>query len=156
MKAEFVNPFLTSVITVMESVVEETPAKGQMYLRKETEYAASEVAIIVGITGMIQGSVVISLSNKCALGMAEKMLMEPVTELHDDARSCLAECGNMIAANSTIGLNDAGYEVDITPPTVITGNGIRITAQEGCVTLVLPFNLSFGDMEINVSLAEKK
>lgn len=155
MKAEYMNPFLKSVVQIVESTISETPQRGKVFLRGKYPFASADVAIVVGITGVLTGQVILSMSLATAKGIAARMLMEDqVTELDEYAQSALAEMANMITANSTIGLADAGFNCDITPPTVITGSRIEISCQEGIQTLVIPLEMSMGSVEVNLSIIE--
>lgn len=155
MKAEFLNPFVKSIIQIIENTVSETPEKGQVYLRDKYPYGSADVAIIVGITGVLSGQVILSLPLDCAKGIAARMLMEEsIPELDEYAQSALGEMANMITANATIGLADAGFTCDITPPSVITGRNIEISCQEGIKTIVIPLKLSMGAVEVNLGIIE--
>lgn len=155
MKVEFLNPFLKSIVDILQATISEAPVKGKIFLREKYPYKTAEVAIIVGITGKVSGQVVISMTMPCAKGIAAMMLMEEsVPELDEYAQSALAELANMITANATIGLSEAGYHCDITPPSVITGQKLEISCQEHIKTVVIPMDVSFGAMEINLSMAE--
>lgn len=155
MKAEFLNPFLKSTAAVIESSVSEAPTRGKVYLRTKYPYTTDNVAILVGITGALSGQLVISMPDTCARGMAAAMLMEEnVDNLDEYAQSALAEMANMITANATIGLAEAGYNCDITPPSVITGVQMEISCQEHIKTIVIPLSLSAGSLEVNLSLVE--
>jgi chemotaxis protein CheX len=155
MKAEYMNPFLKSVVQIVESTISETPQRGKVFLRGKYPFASADVAIVVGITGVLTGQVILSMALDTARGIAARMLMEDeVAELDEYAQSALAEMANMITANSTIGLADAGFNCDITPPTVITGSRIEISCQEGIQTLVIPLVMSMGSVEVNLSIIE--
>ena len=155
MKAEFLNPFVKSVIGIIGDTISETPVKGKIFLRKKYPYKTEDVAIIVGIAGKISGQLVLSLTDECARGIAAVMLMEEqVPELDEFAQSALAEMSNMITANATIGLCEAGYTCDITPPTVITGKQMEISCKEEIKTIVIPLELSVGKVDVNISLIE--
>lgn len=155
MKAEFLNPFIKSVAQILQSTIDETPDRGKPYLRDKYPYGGHDVAIVVGITGALMGQVILSMNMDCAKGIAAKMLMEEaIEELDEYAQSALAEVSNMITANATIGLAEAGYNCDITPPSVITGKGIEISYMENVKTIVLPLTLSMGGVDVNLSIME--
>ncbi len=155
MKAEFLNPFIKSIVSIIESTVGEAPSKGKIFLRDKYPYKTYDVAIIVGITGALTGQVVITMSVETAKGIAAVMLMEEkIFELDEFAQSALAEMSNMITANATIGLADAGYSTDITPPSVITGRQMEISCQEHIKTIVIPLDMSTGKLEVNLAVSE--
>lgn len=155
MKAEYLNPFLKSIVMVIESTLEEAPVKEGVFLRESYPYAAENVVVILGVTGHLKGQVSLSLSVECAKKIAARMLMEEsVPELDEYAQSALAELLNMIAANATMGLEEGGFTCDITPPAVVSGEHIEISCSGNVPTIVIPFTLSFGKVEANLSIVE--
>jgi chemotaxis protein CheX len=155
MKVDYLNPFLNSIVQIVQSQLYENPQRGRIYLRTEYPYHAGEVAIIVGITGAVQGQVALSMSRSAALAAAARMMMEDaLDDLDEYAQSALSEMANMITANATIALADAGFSCDITPPSLIVGSDIQISPREGIKTIVIPLELTVGAIEVNLSLEE--
>ena len=155
MKVDYLNPFLNSIIQIVQSQLYETPERGNVYLRTEYPYRVQQVVLIVGITGTVQGQVVLSLSREAALGVAARMMMEDsLDDLDEYAQSALSEMANMITANATISLADAGFACDITPPSLIVGEDVEITPRENIKTIVIPLVLTMGSLEVNLSLEE--
>jgi chemotaxis protein CheX len=155
MKAEFLNPFIVSISKVLTNSISETPKMGKPYLRVKYPYTAGDVVIIIGITGSLTGQCVISLSENCAKGIAAAMMMEErIEDLDEYAQSAIAEMANMIIANATIGLADAGYICDITPPSVITGKNLEVSAPMSISTVVIPLEIGSGEIDMNLSLVE--
>ena len=128
---------------------------GKVFLRDGYPYTTDEVAIFVGITGFLSGQLVISLPMACACSIAALMLMEEkVYELDEYAQSAIAEMGNMITANATIGLSEIGCICNITPPSVITGSKMEISSPQKIRTVVIPLTLGDSKIEVNISLIE--
>jgi chemotaxis protein CheX len=155
MKADFLNPFIKSTSRVVEMIVSEKPEMERVVLRNKNSYTTEEVAIFIGINGMLSGQVVISMPAGCACGIAAAMLMEEtVFVLNEFAQSALSELANMIIANATIGLAEAGYSCDITPPTIITGKKMDIALPPQFKTVVITFRISHGRFDVNLSIME--
>ena len=155
MRINYLNPFVNSVVQIIQSQLYEKPQRGKIFLRTKYPYRTQQVAIIVGITGAVLGQVVLSLSRQTALCVAARMMMEDeLTAFDEYAHSALSEMANMITANATIGLADAGYHCDITPPSLIVGDDVEITPRDTIKTIVIPLNLSMGSLEVNLSLQE--
>ena len=155
MKVEFLNPFVRSVAKNIEANLSERPKMERAFLRDENPFTTEQVAIVIGVTGHLAGQVVISMSEKCAVGIAALMMMEKgLSELNECAQSAIAEMGNMITANATIGLAEAGYKSDITPATVITGRKMEVSMPSCIRTVVIPLSVSSGNIEVNLSLIE--
>lgn len=155
MKAEYLNPFVKSIISIIESTVGEAPQKGDIFLRKHYPFHAENIVILLGVTGQLKGQVALSMPIGCAKKIAAVMMMEEeISELDEYAQSALAELLNMIAANATIGLEEAGYVSDITPPAVVIGREIEISCAGDTPTIVIPMALSYGEIEANLSLVD--
>lgn len=156
-KAVFLNPFIQATSHIFTTTIFEQPVKDKAFLRAEYPYTTGQVALIIGVTGALYGHVVISTSMECALHVAAKMMMEEkLFEFDEYARSALGELANMITANAMISLAAAGYLCDITPPSVITGTGMKVSCPPNIKTLVMVMKFPFGDIDLNLSLAESK
>lgn len=155
MKVEHLNPFLQAIAYVMEKVLGEKPARGQVYLQDRYVYKTDDVAIIVGITGALSGQVVLSFNKSTAARIAGQMTKKPATrDINIHQRSALSELSNMIAGHATVELSAAGFLCDITPPSLLVGTNIRVAVKEQIKTVVIPLKLSHGEVFINLSLME--
>lgn len=156
MKVEFIEPFVGSVFKVIEMVTGDAPKRGQLALRKST-FTTQEVTIMAGVVGEVEGTVLYGMSKETAMKIAGVMMCSELTEFDAMALSALSELGNMITGNAITSLSQNGYDVDITPPSVVRGMNIEVSTRPAA--LVVPVNTHFGCIEINVSLeehAEKK
>jgi len=65
--------------------------------------------------------------------------------------SAIGELGNMTSGSIAMNLEKLGYKIDITPPTVITGRDMKITA-EGLI-IKLPVSLFITeDVELHIAI----
>ena len=155
MRAEYLNIFTKSVSSILHEMVCETPEMGKLSTGREFTCRAGDVAICFNITGALNGRVVLTAGQDCILRIVEKMVQERIDNLDDLARSAIGELGNMIVANATIGLADCGYTCDITPPLMVLGRSAPLPNGSEMRTLVIPFKLSAGEVNVNISLSEK-
>ncbi len=151
MRAEFINPFVTAGIQVLESVIGAAPQPGQLAVRSAT-FTTQQVSIVIGVTGAVEGQVVYGLSLVTSTKIAAAMSSIPVMTFDEFASSSVAELGNMISGHATTLLSNAGYDCQITPPTLIRGPNIEICT--ATPALVVPLHTDFGKIEINVALRE--
>ena len=84
--------------------------------------------------------------------IAGAMIGAEVPQLDEMAMSAISELGNMITGNATTLISQKGYDVDITPPSVIRGEQVEVSTRVPAI--VVPMNTQFGKVEINVALAE--
>jgi chemotaxis protein CheY-P-specific phosphatase CheC len=95
---------------------------------------------------------VYGLSLVTATKLAASMSAMPLATFDEMASSAIAELGNMISGHATTLLSEAGYECQITPPTLIRGANVEISTSTPA--LVVPLYTDFGKIEINVALKE--
>lgn len=155
MKVEYISPFVAASISVMETLIQAKPERGQLSARPQV-FTTQQVNIVCGITGDIEGQVIYGMSIIAADKVASKMLCAPVVTFDQLAASAIAELGNMISGNAATLLAGQGYHCDITPPTIVKGSNVKISTLD-IPALVIPMRIAdIGDFEINVSLQERK
>jgi chemotaxis protein CheX len=69
------------------------------------------------------------------------------------AQSGIAELGNVITGRASMKLAEAGYESNISTPSLIIGRGATISTLE-FPRLIVPLNTSMGSLTIHLSLRE--
>jgi len=151
MRAEFINPFVTAGIAVLESIMASRPDSGQLAVRSAT-FTTQQVSIVIGVTGAVEGQAVYGMSLVTATKIAAAMSSIPAMTFDELASSAVAELGNMISGHAATLLSQAGVETMITPPALIRGANVEIST--ATPALVVPLYTDFGKIEINVALKE--
>lgn len=151
MRVEFVEPFVSSAFHVFESVMGENPQRGQLSLRQNV-FTTQQVTIMAGVNGEVEGTVLYGMSLVTAQKIAAAMIGSDVDSLDEMALSAVSELGNMITGSAATTLSQSGFDVDITPPSVIRGVEVEVTTRTPA--LVVPVITHYGKVEINVALAE--
>lgn len=150
MSVEHINPFLLASTKILSEMCFVDAKIGKPYI-KDPVMLNNTLVIMIGFTGEIKGQVMITFENNVACDIASKMIMMPVSEMDDLAKSAICELGNMIMGNTATIFSTKGLAIDITPPTV--GNGsMSFTnnfAQNICIPLVYDGNKA---IEINVAM----
>lgn len=149
--AEYVNPFLEAASAVFKSVVGVELKRGKLSI-KECPDPSHEVAILIGITGAVNGEVVYSMgynmvekiSNILAPGMSE-------SQIKVEFKDIIGELANMITGNAMNIFAYTGKRIEITTPTVIDGKNFTITHVKQ-TTLAITLYSPFGQLEMNVAL----
>jgi len=154
LKVEYINPFIEASLEVISQTTNMKPTIGKVFV-KNNSYNGDGVVIFIGLTGKINGNVVLSLSKNLALNIASAMMGGmPVIELDEISKSAIAELANMILGNTASIFYKNGIGIDITPPTVLTGENINLTPTKS-VTVCIPLNFQGGEsLEIDVSYQE--
>lgn len=94
--------------------------------------AEESICILVGTTGELRGQVVISCNQDVALRAANRMMQGMGSGQWDElAQSALQEFGNMTMGTFSTLLSQEEINIDITPPTMIQGEGITLSGEKG-------------------------
>lgn len=151
MDVVIINPFIASVMDVMPQLgFENIILKEQ--IEKSKKIFASGIVLTLGIVGDKKGNVAYAIDTEGAKQIASTMMMGmPVDELDDMAKSAISELSNMLTANATINFSNDGITVDISPPTMLTGEEIELSMSKEQIMCV-EFDIDGIKLEINVAL----
>lgn len=156
MDAALINAFIQASINVIYQTTGLEGKSGQVY-KKEAPYPSDSVVVLIGLTGNIYGSVTINLSEKLACRIASLMMGGmAVLSLEEIAKSAIAELSNMILGNAGIQLSKNNINIDVTPPTILTGKNLQLSVHNSvilCIPLMFEDNES---LELNISYDHKK
>lgn len=151
-KSQDVYSFINSCKSVAESFgmnVEE----GEIEYRK-SPIKANTLVVVVGLTGDLHGQAMISMEVETACYIASVMMGGGPAELDETTKSAIAELTNMIIGNSVTLLSTTNIMIDITPPSVLTGDNIQIsTASHSIVSVPLTLDEK---MKLDFSLIAKE
>ncbi len=154
MKVELINPFVIASSSVLEMVLGQAPAKGNLAMQP-TSFTSQQVNVVCGVTGQIEGQVIYGMSLTTADQVASAMVGQPIKIFDQLAASAIAELGNMISGNAMLHLSEAGYVCDITPPTIVRGSKVTISTLS-IPAIVIPLEIALGHLSITVGLQGKK
>lgn len=154
MNVEYINPFIAASTHIITETTGLTPTLGQVFI-KNTPYKGGNVLVLIGLTGEIYGSVVITFSEKMANRIASTMMGSPVTELTEISKSAVGELCNMILGNAATLFSQKKKNIDITPPTILTGDNIKISPHKNIIVCI-PLKFEGGEViEIDISYIER-
>jgi len=153
MRVEYINPFVEAAFDILKEVVSSELKRGELYLKSSPQPVLG-VTAIVGLAGDVEGRVLFDMSEETAIAIASSMNGEPMTELDELAKATITELANLITAQAVTKLYDLGFDFDLTPPTIITGENMEISNLE-VEALIVPIELECGKIEINVALRER-
>jgi chemotaxis protein CheX len=152
MDVSYINPFLEASSHVIKEIAGFEVKLGKLYL-KTSPYRCSGVVIIVGITGKIRGQATLSMDSKTALHVVSEMMMgASINELDELAKSALGELANMILGNSASIFYKRGITIDITPPSILTGENLEISCSKQKIVCV-PMAWGDGTEHIDIDIA---
>jgi chemotaxis protein CheX len=149
--ADHINPFLMASTKILKDMCYIDAKVGKPYI-KNPAFFDNTLIILIGITGEMRGQVMIAFDHAIACDVASKMIMMPVTEMDDLAKSAIGELGNMIMGNTATIFSTKGTAIDITPPTV--GNGTMTFSATYAHNICVPLEYD-GDKKIEIHIAIK-
>ena len=151
MKAEFINPFLSSTVDVFATMLDCELTRGELSLNP-TFQPQHEITGIIGMTGKASGTVVVSFDSEVALSATEAMVGEKPESLDGDVISAVGELTNMIAGKAKADLSQ--FEMKLALPTVITGKDHMISLDSTAQAIAIPYSCKWGDLCVEVCIAE--
>lgn len=150
MRADYINPFLTSLTSTFQTMVNCELRRGKLELKQHAKLKYP-VSGVIGLSGKAVGTVVINLSESVARKSASAMLMMEITEINDDVVDAVGELANMVAGAAKAELEE--YELSISLPNVITGSHHDIRFPSNVTPICVPFESDFGPLVLEVGLA---
>ena len=153
MRVEYINPFVEAAFNILKEVLQSDISRGELYL-KATSQPVLGVAAIIGLTGDVEGRVLLDMSLDTAQSIATTMNSDELDGFDELAKATIAELANMITGQAVTKLHDLGYNFDLSPPSLITGDNMVVT-DSGVEALIVPLQLPQGNLEINVAVRER-
>jgi chemotaxis protein CheX len=150
MKVEFINPFLESIVHVLETManVKATPGKPQ---RKEEDVAQGDVTGVIGMASeKVKGSLAITFTSAAIFDIARRMLGEEVAEINNTVTDLVGEITNMVTGGAKRVLAEQGYDFDMAIPAVIAGKNHRISHKSNGMKIIVPFSIIAGKFYVEV------
>ena len=110
----------------------------------------SDVSGIIGMTGDVVGTVVLSLPAASAAKIVESFAGKTLDRHSDDFADAIGELVNMISGNAKAMFD--GLEVRISCPSVVIGKGHTVQQPSDSVCVTIPCESSFGGFSVDVSI----
>ena len=150
MNVEFINPFLSSLMNVLETMAQTKLKPGTPRLKKD-EIARGDVSGLIGMVGpQAKGSLSITFEQELALTIMERMLGERPATVNEEVTDMVGEITNMVTGGAKNLLGEKGYEFDMATPMVVSGKGHTITHQADGPKIIIPFSSDHGSAYIEV------
>lgn len=149
MRAEYINPFLSSLSKTFRTMLSQEVTRGEMWV-KQDEAPIHEISGVIGLSGKAVGSVVLSVSAELGIKAAAHMLMTDVTEINDDVTDAVGELANMVAGAAKAQLED--LELSVSLPSVITGKDYHVRFPSEVKPICIAFACDWGPLVLEVGL----
>ena len=145
MDVNFVNPFLESIMNVVETMAQ-IKAKPQKPFKKEDSQSRGDVTGIIGMAGeQTKGSLAISFPESTIIELTSKILIEEISELDETVVDMVGEFTNVVTGGAKKILSERGYSFEMSIPTMVIGKGHIIGHKTRGPIIVIPFETDVGD-----------
>lgn len=155
MKAEHINPFITSTSEVFRTMLSIDPVRGQLYV-KTGEKLPYDISGIIGLAGEATGFVIISMTESLALKVVEKFIGEKKDKIDEDVMDAIGEILNMIAGGAKQIFSRTGTKFKISIPNVVAGKDHVVGKQKNVQCLGMTFKVGDETFVIEVALKDGK
>ena len=153
MDVQVINPFVEGVDSVFQMMLGIEPKRCQVKVGQGNGNGAA-LTSLVGISGQVQGVVVLRFPPDTALGLAGRMLGTDMSEIGDDVVDAISEIVNMVAGSAK-----AKFEYDpplqLGLPTVVQGSDYKVKYPSGSTWLEVPFECDAGKFTMELTFESK-
>jgi chemotaxis protein CheX len=146
--SSLIMPFVNSTTNVCVTMLNLRPEISKPHL-KDDSTTTYDVSGIIGFSGEIVGSVVISFQMEAACMLVNALVGMEVEPKSSDFIDAIGELANMIAGNAK---KDLGLVASIAIPTVIIGSGHRVGRLSGVPCVVIPCKTSAGAFAVEINI----
>lgn len=153
MNVRFLNPFIDAIFYVLNAELGLKAERGELQLQR-ANCTTQEVTVLISLVGDVQGVVLYGLDQTTSLNIVGAILGQPFEEFDELAQSGVGELGNMITGQASKKLAEAGYQTNISPPTLITGENVEVSTLD-FQRLVVPVTTELGSITIHLALRDQ-
>jgi chemotaxis protein CheX len=144
---EIAKPFIQATINVLSTMAGITPTPGAPYVKKD-DMAHGDVSAIIGITGDKAGSISVSFTKPCAVGLVRGMIGDDIQDIVQDTKDAVGEIANMISGQARSGLGDLGMHFQGSTPSVVMGDHHSISHMTKGPVVAIPFTSGVGEFTV--------
>lgn len=141
-------PFVNSVRSVFSTMVGVQTVVERPHLKTQPT-PSYDVSSIIGFSGEVIGSVVVSFQLSAAEKLVSAFAGQPIAANTADFADAVGELANMIAGGAK---KDLGGAASITCPSVILGSNHVVARLSDVPCIVIPCKTPVGDFAVEVSI----
>ena len=147
---KLIVPFVNSVRAVFSTMVGVQTTVGRPTLKADP-LPTHDVSSIIGFSGQVAGSVVVSFQREAAVKLASAFAGVEMEIGSPDFADAIGELANMIAGNAK---KDLGAAANITVPNVIIGSGHSVARLSGVPCISIPCQTPVGNFTVEVNVKQ--
>ncbi|MFZ7101482.1 MAG: chemotaxis protein CheX [Peptococcaceae bacterium] len=153
MDVKYINPFLLATSDIVNQVLGVAPVFEKPFIKTTPYSNAEELLVIIGVTGEMNGKVLINIGKESCINIASQMMGGMPVEFNELSKSAVSELCNMILGTSATHFASQGMSVNITSPTVLEGHNITVSQKEQVICI--PINVG-NEIKITVNISTER
>jgi len=142
--------FVKSTKNVLSTMVGLEPRLGKPHVKIQP-HPTYDVSGIIGFSGEVTGTVVVSFSEATAVEIVKAFSGDRLTTDNPDFADAVGELCNMIAGNAK---KDFGLEASISVPSVVIGSNHQVARMRDVPCIVIPCNCDAGEFTVEVNIKQ--
>ncbi len=150
MKAEFINPFLSSMSNVLATMAMLQINAGKASVKQDAIPAGDITGVIAMRSPQTNGTLAVSFNTPVILSIAERMLGEPFPDINDEIKDLVGEITNMVTGGAKQLLETKGYDFQLATPEVLVGRDKSIERLGKLPAIIIPFASDAGEFFVEV------
>ncbi|MEM9165965.1 MAG: chemotaxis protein CheX [Planctomycetota bacterium] len=151
MDAQYITPFITSIQNVFSTMLQMPVSIGEPSI-KQGPKATYDVSGIIGMSGDVTGSIVLSFRRETAQRLVTLFVGMEMDADNPDFADAIGELVNMVSGNAK-GLFQ-NKKVSITCPSVIVGENHNVSTASDTPCIVIPCDTDCGELAIEIAIRE--
>ena len=149
MDPAYITPFVGSISNVFETMLQLPVNVGTPGI-KSNSTPSYDVSGIIGMTGDVEGTVVLSFPTSTAERAVTLFTGMELAADHEDFADAIGELVNMVSGGAKAQFT--GKDVGISTPTVIVGSDHNVYGRKTMTTIEIPCTCDIGEFNVEVSL----
>ncbi|MEM7622708.1 MAG: chemotaxis protein CheX [Planctomycetota bacterium] len=150
MNPQHIAPFISSVKNVFQTMLQLDVAVGDPIIING-QSRDKDVSGIIGMTGDVEGVVVLSFDFETAISTVSLFCGEPVERDSEDFSDAVGELCNMVCGGAKAGFPD-NESVSISCPSVVIGSGHNVNRPADVPAVAVPCTTDCGEFVIEIAV----
>lgn len=151
MDQSYIIPFVKSVQNVFETMLQLPVQIGQPELKHSGD-SGYDVSAIIGMTGDVEGAVVLSFPTATAERIVAIFTGAELDAGHEDFADAVGELVNMVSGGAKAQF--PGKEVTISCPSVVVGTNHQVYGRKDVVAICIPCESDCGPFNVEISIRQ--
>lgn len=153
MDPAFITPFISSIQNVFSTMMQLPVTIGEPRI-KEGPQTTYDVSGIIGMSGDVTGSIVLSFPKATAQRLVALFTGTQLEADSPDFPDAVGELTNMISGNAK-GQFTGKKKVTISCPSVVIGTGHTVARPRDVACIVIPCSTDCGELVLEIAIQEK-